>query len=75
MRSHSLSLTLSGDFIFGLAVFDFCRLRRFGSFGVKSSYAEAGVVDESKSAPIDVVADIKPERVRTDIHLLSSIWN
>ncbi|XP_044502175.1 uncharacterized protein At1g32220, chloroplastic-like isoform X2 [Mangifera indica] len=32
-------------------------------FGVKCSSAEAGVVDESESATIDVVADVKPERV------------
>ncbi|KAJ0052713.1 hypothetical protein Pint_03509 [Pistacia integerrima] len=36
---------------------------RFCRFGVKCSSAEAGVVDESNSAAIDVVADIKSERV------------
>ncbi|KAJ0112745.1 hypothetical protein Patl1_03582 [Pistacia atlantica] len=36
---------------------------RFCRFGVKCSSAEAGVVDDSNSATIDVVADIKSERV------------
>ncbi|TXG54205.1 hypothetical protein EZV62_019461 [Acer yangbiense] len=39
---------------------EFIRLCRIG---VKCSYAEAGVVDDLKSAPIDVVADVKSERV------------
>ncbi|KAL9450952.1 hypothetical protein AB3S75_012655 [Citrus x aurantiifolia] len=36
---------------------------RFYRFRVKCSHAEAGVVDDSRSAPIDVVADVKSERV------------
>lgn len=36
---------------------------RFYKFRVKCSHAEAGVVDDSRSAPIDVVADVKSERV------------
>ncbi|ESR45976.1 hypothetical protein CICLE_v10001973mg [Citrus x clementina] len=36
---------------------------RFYKFRVKCSRAEAGVVDDSRSAPIDVVADVKSERV------------
>ncbi|KAK2662657.1 hypothetical protein Ddye_001231 [Dipteronia dyeriana] len=36
---------------------------RLCRIGVKCSYAEAGVVDDLKSAPIDVVADVKSERV------------
>ncbi|KAL5861944.1 hypothetical protein ACOSQ4_003240 [Xanthoceras sorbifolium] len=36
---------------------------RLCRFRVKCSYAEAGVIDESKSAPIDVVADVRSERV------------
>ncbi|XVF13679.1 hypothetical protein REPUB_Repub08aG0228600 [Reevesia pubescens] len=36
---------------------------RLGKFGVKCSYAEAGISDDSRSATIDVVADIKNERV------------
>lgn len=36
---------------------------RFYKFGVKCSYAGAGVLDDSRSAPIDVVADVKSERV------------
>lgn len=35
----------------------FCRLR------INCSYAEAGVKDDSRSAPIDIVADVKTERV------------
>ncbi|KAH9753373.1 NAD(P)-bd dom domain-containing protein [Citrus sinensis] len=35
----------------------------FYKFRVKCSRAEAGVVDDSRSAPIDVVADVKSERV------------
>ncbi|KAL9447832.1 hypothetical protein AB3S75_015329 [Citrus x aurantiifolia] len=36
---------------------------RFYKFRVKCSHAGAGVVDDSRSAPIDVVADVKSERV------------
>ncbi|XP_039002182.1 uncharacterized protein At1g32220, chloroplastic-like isoform X1 [Hibiscus syriacus] len=37
--------------------------RRFCKFGVKCSYAEAGISDDSRSATIDVVADVKNERI------------
>ena len=43
---------------------------RFYKFRVKCSHAEAGVVDDSRSAPIDVVADVKSERVRTGMNCL-----
>ncbi|XP_022736526.1 uncharacterized protein At1g32220, chloroplastic isoform X2 [Durio zibethinus] len=36
---------------------------RLCKFGVRCSYAEAGIEDDSSSATIDVVADIKNERV------------
>ncbi|KAE8702841.1 NAD(P)-binding Rossmann-fold superfamily protein isoform 3 [Hibiscus syriacus] len=35
----------------------------FCKFGVKCSYAEAGISDDSRSATIDVVADVKNERI------------
>ncbi|KAH9687408.1 NAD(P)-bd dom domain-containing protein [Citrus sinensis] len=38
-------------------------IKMFYKFRVKCSHAEAGVVDDSRSAPIDVVADVKSERV------------
>ncbi|KAE8727421.1 NAD(P)-binding Rossmann-fold superfamily protein isoform 3 [Hibiscus syriacus] len=37
--------------------------RRLCKFGVKCSYAEAGTSDDSRSATIDVVADVKNERI------------
>ncbi|GMI95594.1 hypothetical protein like AT1G32220 [Hibiscus trionum] len=37
--------------------------RRLCKFGVKCSYAEAGISDDSRSATIDVVADVKNERI------------
>ncbi|XVF52303.1 hypothetical protein PTKIN_Ptkin05aG0008000 [Pterospermum kingtungense] len=36
---------------------------RFCKFGVRCSYAEAGISDDSRSAAIDVVADVKSEKV------------
>ncbi|KAK8650335.1 hypothetical protein V6N13_139980 [Hibiscus sabdariffa] len=37
--------------------------RRLCKFGVKCSYAGAGISDDSRSATIDVVADVKNERI------------
>ncbi|XP_016717789.1 uncharacterized protein At1g32220, chloroplastic isoform X2 [Gossypium hirsutum] len=37
--------------------------RRLCKFGVKCSYAEAGISDDSRSATIDVVADVRNERI------------
>ncbi|XP_039029935.1 uncharacterized protein At1g32220, chloroplastic-like [Hibiscus syriacus] len=37
--------------------------RRLCKFGVKCSFAEAGTSDDSRSATIDVVADVKNERI------------
>ncbi|RVX14410.1 Uncharacterized protein, chloroplastic [Vitis vinifera] len=48
---------LRGDFSGGCLVF------MNNWFGVRSSYAEAGVKGDSKSATIDVEADVKSERV------------
>lgn len=48
-----------------------------GRFGVRSSYAETRLDEDSNSAAIDVVADVKTERVDTtffcDISLLQII--